>query len=158
MFQYLQFKNLNNIEIIEPTKNTIILCNNKDIVFRIAREFECLIDELVTGHNHDNIDYDLVNNKAETVDVQVELFSKSLVMFNIDNGEQKLIVTTEISNIQLVQNVKDLWFVNKDNDIWECYALTDFKKEIVERYKGDNIKLIRAINQGQFGYYEKYGL
>ena len=158
MFQYLQFKNLSNIEIIEPTKNTIILCNNKDLVFGIAKEFECLIDELVTGCKYDNIDYTLTNNTSETVNLQVDLFGESLVIFNIDNREQRIIISTEISNIQLIQDVKDLWFVDKDNGIWECYALTDFKKDVVERYKGDNIRLTRAIKQGKFGCYEKYGL
>lgn len=156
MFQYLNFKNLSNIEIIEPTKNTIILCNNKDIVFKLAREMEYLIDELITGGDCTDIDYALVDDNAETVKVQVELFGDSLCIFNIDKGEQKIIISTEISNIQLVQDVKDLWFIDIENEVWDCYALTDFER--IESYQGDNLRLIKAIRQGKFGCYEKYGL
>lgn len=156
MFQYLNFKNLSNIEIIEPTKNTIILCNNKDIVFRLSREMEYLIDELITGGDCTDIDYALVDDNAETVKVQVKLFGESLSIFNIDNGEQKIIITTEISNIQLVQDVKDLWFIDIENEVWDCYALTDFERHA--EYQGDNLRLIKAIKQGKLGCYEKYGL
>lgn len=157
MFKYLKFKKLNDTEIIEPTKNTIILCNNKDIVFRLSGEMEYLISELTLEDNCDNIDFSLTDDKAETVDVQVELIGDSLSIFSVDK-EQQIIITTEISNIQLVQDVKDLWFVDVENDILDCYALTDFENNIAERYKDDNIKLIKAIRQGKFGCYEKYGM
>lgn len=156
MFQYLKFKKLYDIEIIEPTKNTIILCNNKDIVFRLSREMEYLIKELVTGDDCTDIDYALTDDTAKTVDVQVELFGDSLSIFSVDDKEQQIIITTEISNIQLVQDIKDLWFIDIENNVWDCYALTDFERS--GEYQGDNLRLIKAIRQGKFGCYEKYGL
>ena len=49
MLQYLNFKNLSNIEIIDLTNNTIILFHDKEMLFRFEREMEYFINELVTS-------------------------------------------------------------------------------------------------------------
>jgi hypothetical protein len=159
MITYLNFKSLGNIELAELTNNTIILFNNRKYLFKFLREMEYLIQETTLKGECKDIDYALADDKAEDVNIQLELHYDHLARFDIDNGEQKITISTELSSVLLVQDVKDLWFVDKiDEDNWEIYALTHFEEEVVNRYREDNIRLIKAIAQGKFGCYENYGL
>lgn len=159
MITYLNFKRLGNIELAELTNNTIILFNNRKYLFTFLREMEYLIQETTLKGECNDIDYALADKEAENVNIQLELHYDHLARFDIDNREQKITFSTELSSVLLVQDVKDLWFVDKDDkENWDVYALTHFEKEVVDRYKNDNTRLIKAIAQGKFGCYEKYGL
>jgi hypothetical protein len=157
MITYINFKKLDNSELAELTNNTVILFNNRKYLYEFLKEMEYLIQETTLNGECENIDYTLANKESENVEIQLELHYDHLARFDIDNGEQKITFSTELSSALMIQNLKDLWFVNKDDEgEWDVYALTHF--EGYEKYEKNIPKLIKAIAQGKFGCYESYGL
>ncbi|WP_252251189.1 hypothetical protein [Clostridium sp. VAP52] len=145
MISWLNLKELNNIELSELTNNTIILFQDKDLLYKFKMEFENLIGDI----DYDYVDFILYDD-AKTVNIDVEASSNTIGIYNINNGEQQLILGTEGSLVLLVKDLDDLWFVAYDRkDNIECYALREF--EDYARYKDDNVRLYKAVNQGKFG-------
>ncbi|MBN1074733.1 hypothetical protein DVV91_10300 [Clostridium botulinum] len=145
MISWLNLKELNDIELSELTNNTIILFQDKDLLYKFKMELESVIGDM----NYENVDFTSYDY-AETVNINVEASSNTIGIYNINNGEQQLILGTEGSLVLLVKDLDDLWFVayESNGDI-ECYALSEF--EDYDRYKNDNVRLYKAVNQGKFG-------
>ncbi|WP_252225270.1 MULTISPECIES: hypothetical protein [unclassified Clostridium] len=141
----MDLKELNNIELSELTNNTIILFQDKDLLYK----FKMGLESVVGNMNYENVDFTLYDD-AKTVNIDVEASSNTIGIYNINHGEQQLILGTEGSLVLLVKDLDDLWFVANDrSDNIECYALSEF--EDCDRYKNDNIRLYKAVNQGKFG-------
>lgn len=160
MLTYLKFKELEDIELKGLTKNTIILFHDIDMLFKFKKQMLRFKKDLDIG-GHNNITY--LDYATHTDDLEIEPNIKikcnttSFVIYDIDNGEQTIILTTEISAIMLLKDLQDLWFIEENlKGKWRCYSLDRFIGH--EKYKDDNIKLIKSIVQGRFGCYEKYGL
>ena len=129
-------KEIEKYKMYQLTKNTIILCNNSEIKYKLISEFADEINDIIN--------------------IKTIVTYKPTSIYLIDN-EQKFIVTTEAPFILKCNNPYDLWFCDMNNkneiQLWSFVEFKEYKqiwdKGIEEVYK-------EVIN-GRFGCYEGYG-
>jgi len=145
------------IELSELTNNTIILCQNSELKYKLITE----LNKIITGEadrEESNVSYS--TNDDEDVGMKLVSTYKPTTIYDINNGEQRIIVTVEAPTILSMENINDLWFLGKlssnDNEV-SMYALTEFSghKEFWEQQGAEGIYLNTI--RGRYGTYEAYG-
>jgi hypothetical protein len=124
MIEFLKFKRLNNIELTELTNNTIIMFKTKKCLAEFINEFEKLIKDI----NYEEIDIKFSNNSCKHID---GVICRDLAgIYNVDNNNQRIIMTVEPISVLSMKDMNDLWFIDKNNGNWDCWdfcSYTNFK-------------------------------
>lgn len=154
MITCIEFKNKifetkDDNNIISPaTNNMIILCNSSETKDIISDEIERLNDD-------DGADYG--SSSGKDADIKNVIRYKPTSVYDIDNEEQKFIITVEDPYILTAKDKWDIWFadVNKENRI-EIYPFVSFigSEEIWDR--GID-RVYKDVLIGRYGNFGRYG-
>lgn len=129
-------------ELLELTKNTVILCDNCHTKALLSTT----LTEYITRRNDDAFD---INNDCG--DYTIEVCYKPTTILKV--GKQRIIITTEAPFILQCKNIKDLWFCQMNNNEEICLnALTDYKGYKLFWKKGKDY-VYKMYISGQFGDY-----
>lgn len=149
LFKDKRFDTKYDNNLMSPmTENTIILCNNYQLMYSLAEE----IINTING----NAEYNDYNCDVEDVGkAKYELnFGLQKV---IDINGQKIILCLEPAMIYRAKQIKDIWFadwVGKDNTYKEfIYPMTIFKGSF-EVWDSGLDEVYKIIVDGRYGCYD----
>lgn len=152
MITGIEFHKLNEnkiVEMLQLTKNTIVLFNNSDLKFKFINEFLKIRNEL-----DDSVMYNNDKNKKSEISFFVNY--KPTSIYKIDD-EQTFIFTVEAPFILQAKDPYDIWFCDiKNGDEVELYSFIDFEGYEEVWNKGIE-RLYQNFINGRYGCYEGYG-
>lgn len=158
MIHCVEIKGLTEKDIIfaEMTTNTIVLCQNSDLKYKLAKEF----DKIMIGEaDKDGSNVIYSTNDMEEVGMRVVSEYKPTTIYEVNNSEQRIILTVEATSILNIKCPEDLWFFGELDDTGgvRVYALTEFMnyEKTWEEYGIQGI--YRNTVNGRYGTYEGYG-
>lgn len=120
MIEFLKFKKLNNIELKELTNNTIIMFKTKECLQGVKEEFQKLIKDI----NYKDIEITFSQNSCRHIE---DVVCRDLTgIYNIDNNNQRIIMTVEPISILSMRDINDLWFIDRNNGDWDCWDFSSY--------------------------------
>jgi hypothetical protein len=145
MINYLKFENLNGLELIDLTNNTIIVFNTREALKYFKAEFEMLMS---------NTDYEKVAYSTDNYESNIKI-DKTVVcrdisgIYHINQEEQRIILTVEPISTLAIDNHDDLWFVDRyDDNSWISVNFTEYNNHEVYIRKEDVYKFICESKYG----------
>lgn len=158
MLQGFKLLKLNEEDVFtELTDNTLVLFNNSNLLYKFSVEFDKIIAEI--NHNKENEDvlWDIGDEKE--CYIKRILSYKATHIYDVNNGEQRIILSVEPTIILTMKDMYDLWFVdsNNENEI-SFWSLVEFKgyggEHEMKKYSV--IEIYKDVCGGRFGCYEGY--
>jgi hypothetical protein len=145
MIDNLKFEKLNGIELIDLTNNTIVLFSTKESLLEFKNEFEKLIE----NSNYEFVSFSTDDGK-ENIDIKKIVICRDISgIYNVNNNEQRFILTIEPISMLTIKDIHDLWFVDKtENGIWYCFAFTSYKD--YENYTS-NEQIYQFVCESKYG-------
>ena len=110
-----------NIEFLELTNNTIVLFDTKETLKEFLSEFE----NIINNNNYKEIQF-LTNNK-NTINIEKIINCRDITGIYTINNSQRFIFTVELISIFGIEQIEDLWFINKKKNKWICYAFNQYE-------------------------------
>jgi hypothetical protein len=149
------------LEMLELTKNTIVLFNSFELKNKFVQEFSKIQNDETNSDDNSIcyctiIDDDKASEQDHKADIKTNIIYMPTSIFTVDN-EQRFVFTTEAPFVLQCNNPYDLWFcdTNNENEI-QLYSLVGFKG-----YKeawGDGVdNIYKNVINGRYGCYEGYG-
>lgn len=128
MLYAFSFPKISKCEFVDLTKNTIILFSNRKLLKKIGGAFQNFLVSDMTK-NDDEIDcYYETSKDNEELNIKPKVIYRDTYIYDVNNGEQSIILTIEPIAILSLKDKWDLWFVDSDNnDEIKFWPLTDFK-------------------------------
>jgi len=128
MLEGITFESLLDIGMAELTDNTLILFSNSDLLYKFSEVFDkfakCVNFKKDTD---DDINYNTTTHGEELTIKEIVCY-KAAHIYDINKGQQKIIMTVEPTIALSMKDKWDLWFINinSENKL-SCWALTDIK-------------------------------